>query len=147
LQDQIVHMVMNVPVEEYPRIRTKLMEPQGGFSCQWMPLTHHNHERVCGEAKGRYQCARRWGCDDDKIKVMVLEICHQLERIRRNNFNDEVLVQSHLDGAQHLDQVERMARRNSDTQPMERVVLGFATKERPDPVVTTPPLPRSKSGV
>jgi hypothetical protein len=56
---------------------------------------------------------------------MVLEISHQLERIRRDNFNDEVLVQAHLDGAQHLDQVERMARRNSDTQPMERVVLGF----------------------
>jgi len=49
-----VHMVMNVPVEEYPRIRTKLMQPHGGLPCQWMPLTHHNHERVCSEAKGRY---------------------------------------------------------------------------------------------
>jgi hypothetical protein len=124
LQDQIVHMVMNVPVKEHPRIRTKFMQSHGGFLCQWVPLTQHNHERVCREANGRYQCARRRRCDDDKIKLMVLEICHQLERIRRDNFNDEVLVQAHLDGAQHLDQIERMTRRNSDTQPMGRVVLG-----------------------
>jgi hypothetical protein len=31
LQNQVVHMVMNIPIEEYPRIRAKLMQLYGGF--------------------------------------------------------------------------------------------------------------------
>ena len=31
LQNQVVHMVMDVPIEEYPGVRTKLVQLYGGF--------------------------------------------------------------------------------------------------------------------
>jgi hypothetical protein len=118
-------MVMNVPVEEHPRVRTKLMQTHGGFPCQRMPLTQHNHERVRCEASGSDQCVWRRRCDDRKVELVALKSPDQLKRIRRNNVDGQTFVQAQLDGAQDPDQIGGMTRRNSDTQPMGRVVLGF----------------------
>jgi hypothetical protein len=87
-------MVVYAPIEEYPRIRAKLMQLHRGFSYQWMPFAKHNHERVLCEASGRYQCVRRRRCNDGKVELMVLKVAHQLKRVGRDDFDYEVLMEA-----------------------------------------------------
>ena len=54
---------------------------------------------------------------------MVLKVAQQLKQIRRDDFDYEVLMEAQLNGAQYLDQIERMTRRNSDAQPMDSLCL------------------------
>ena len=90
-----------------------------------MPFAEHNHERVRCEASGSDQCVWWRRCDDGKVELVVLKFPDQLKRIRRNNLDGQTFVQAQLDGAQDLDQIWGMTRRNSDMQSMGCVVLGF----------------------
>jgi hypothetical protein len=126
MEDQVVHVWMNMAIEEDPRIRRHISQAYRLQCRKRMPFAKNDPEL----AHAQQSCGDRRHCGGRSyqrhIHFALFELPQQVAGKGRFDLDHKIAVETQFHRTEHLNQVWRLKRGSPDPQPVQLRMFGLA---------------------